>query len=195
MTLAILICTVPDRFERLKRLKNVLEPQVERFKDRVFIQINDEGRSMPTGTKRNKLIEQTSSDYFCFIDDDDMINAYYLDEIMTGIDKNPDVVTFCGYITTNGHSRVHWQIKLGNKYEERHGMYYRFPNHLAVMKRSLVSKIKFPDIWKQEDYEWAVQIHNRKLLKTEVHIPLELYHYEFDDTKPPYPHARPYVVR
>jgi glycosyltransferase involved in cell wall biosynthesis len=195
MTLAILICTLPERFEKLKRLKNILEPQVERFKDRVSIHINDAGESVPTGTKRNLLIEQSSSDYFCFVDDDDYLHAYYVDEIIKGIDQNPDVVTFCGYITTNGHSRTHWEIKLGNKYEERRGVYYRFPNHLAVMKRSLVRHIKFPDIWKQEDYEWAYQIHQRRLLKTEVHIPLELYHYDFDDTKPPYKNARSYVVR
>jgi len=192
-SLAILICTLPERFEKLKRLKNILEPQVERFKDQVQIVCNDAGRSIPTGTKRNLLIEQTSSDYFCFIDDDDWVHSYYVDEIVKAMESSPDVITFCGWITTNGHSRVNWQIKLGNRYEERNGMYYRFPNHLAVMKRELVRHIKFPDVWKEEDYQWAVQIHNRKLLKSEVHIPLELYHYDFDETKPPY--ARPNGVR
>ncbi len=192
MTLAILICTTPDRAAKLQRIKNILSPQVQRFKDKVFMSIHDGGRSIPTGTKRNMLIEQTSSDYFCFIDDDDVVASYYVDEIVKAMDKSPDVITFNGYITTNGKNRVNWEIKLGNKYEERDGMYYRFPNHLAVMKRELVRHIKFPDVWKQEDYHWALQIHNRKLLKTEVHIPLELYGYEFDDRKPSYQnHGRP----
>jgi glycosyltransferase involved in cell wall biosynthesis len=178
MTLAILICTLPERFEKLKRLKNILEPQVERFKDRVFIKINDSGRQMPTGTKRNWLIEQTQSDYFVFVDDDDLVHAYYLDEIVKAMDSNPDVITFCGYITTNGANRVNWQIKLGNEYVEKNGMYYRWPNHLAVMKREKVRHIKFPDVWQLEDYRWSEQIAQRQLLKTEVHIPLELYHYD-----------------
>lgn len=194
-SLAILICTTPDRHDKLHRLNNSLIPQVERFKDHVFISYHDAGRHLPTGSKRNQLIEQTSSDYFCFIDDDDHVSAFYVDEIVKAMESSPDVITFCGWITTNGAHRVNWQIKLGNKYEERNGMYYRFPNHLAVMKRELVRHIKFPDVWKQEDYQWAKQIHDRKLLKTEVHIPLQLYHYDFDDRKQPYQDARSYKIR
>jgi glycosyltransferase involved in cell wall biosynthesis len=190
LTLAILICTLPERFEKLKRLKNILEPQVERYKDRVFISVNDAGRQVPTGTKRNNLIEQTQSDYIVFADDDDQVTAFYVDEIVKAMESQPDVITFCGYMTTNGQHRTHWEIKLGNRYEERNGMYYRFPNHLSVMKRELVNLVKFPDVWVQEDYLWAKQIHDRKLLKTEVHIPLELYHYQFETTKPSYQRVR-----
>jgi len=183
--LAILICTLPERFEKLKRLKNILEPQVERNKE-VFISYNDQGRQTPTGAKRNLLIEQTQSEYICFIDDDDLVHSYYVDEIVKAMQSNPDVVTFCGWMTTNGGHRVNWEIKLGNKYEERNGMYYRFPNHLSVMKRELVRHVKFPEVWQQEDYIWAKHIHDQKLLKTEVHIPLQLYWYDFDDRKQPY---------
>lgn len=193
MTLAILICSLPERSNTLKRLTNVLEPQIERYKDQVYYSVHDAGRHLATGTKRNQLIEQTDSDYFCFIDDDDMVSSFYIDSIMKALEANPDVVTFCGWMTTNGVHRREWTIKLGSQYTEKNGHYYRFPNHLTVMKRKLVEDIKFPDLWKQEDYIWAKQIHDRRLLKTEVHIPLQLYHYDFDDTKPPY--AEPARVR
>lgn len=178
MTLAILICTLPERFEKLKRLKNILEPQVERFKDRVFISCHDAGAQLPTGSKRNQLIAQTQSDYFCFIDDDDMVSAYYVDEIIKAMDQNPDVITFNGWYTEFGNNRRNWEIKLGNEYVEKNGMYYRWPNHLAVMKREKVRHIKFPDVWQQEDFRWSQEIARRQLLKTEVHIPLDLYHYD-----------------
>jgi GT2 family glycosyltransferase len=133
---------------------------------------------MPTGTKRNWLIEQTQSDYFCFIDDDDVVSAMYVSEIVKAMESSPDVITFNGYITEYGKNRKNWEIKLGNDYVDKDGVYYRWPNHLAVMKREKVRHIKFPDIWEQEDFKWSEQIANRKLLKTSIHIPLELYWYD-----------------
>ena len=180
--LAILICTVPDRVDKLRRLTNVLDPQIERYKDSVFKMINDKARNLPTGTKRNNLIEGTQSDYFCFIDDDDMISACYIDEIMKALESNPDVVTFDGWYTEFGMNRRNFTIRLGSRYfdDPYHPEFYyhRFPNHLAVMKRNLVNHVKFPDVWQQEDFLWSSQIANRKLLKTEVHIPQMLYHYD-----------------
>src|SRR5690606_23460158 len=82
MTLAILICTLPDRSIKLRRLLAILDPQIKQFPDRVFYRIHDGGRSMPTGTKRNQLITQTQSDYFVFIDDDDVISPDYVSEIL-----------------------------------------------------------------------------------------------------------------
>lgn len=183
MTLAILICTLPERADKLKRLTNVLDPQIERYKDQVFRRVKDQGRSIPTGTKRNNLIEETQSDYFCFIDDDDMVSAFYVDEIMKALETNPDVVTFNGWYTEfGGPIRRNFTIRLGSKYYDNPNhpefYYHRFPNHLAVMRRSLVNHIKFPDIWEQEDFQWSEKIANHRLLKTEAHIPLMLYHYD-----------------
>lgn len=177
-SLAILICTLPERADKLKRLTNILDPQIERYKDSVFRTVNDRSSALPTGTKRNNLIEGTTSDYFCFIDDDDIVTGFYLDEIMKAIAQGPDVITFRGWITTNGTNRVNWTIKLGEKYEERNGHYYRWPNHLAVFKRDLVRRFKFPDVWQQEDYAWSKKINDSRVLKTEVHIPEMLYHYD-----------------
>jgi len=165
------------------------EPQVERFKDRLFIQCNDAGSQIPTGTKRNILIEQTTSDYFCFIDDDDVVSGYYVAEIVKAMDQNPDVITFNGWYTEFGANRRSWEIKLGNDYIEKNGIYYRWPNHLAVMKREKVRHIKFPDVWQMEDFRWSEQIAIKKLLKTEVHIPLDLYHYDCNP-KPSYQRVR-----
>lgn len=178
MRLAILICTLPERADKLKRLTNILDPQIDRYKDSVFRMVNDRSSSLPTGTKRNNLIEGSQSEYFTFIDDDDLVSMYYVDEIMKAIAQGPDVITFQGWITTNGANKVNWTIKLGEKYEERNGHYYRWPNHLAVFKRVLVNRFKFPDVWQQEDFMWSKQINDSKVLKSEVHIPMQLYHYD-----------------
>jgi glycosyltransferase involved in cell wall biosynthesis len=192
MKFMILICTLPERASKLKSLTYSLDKQLV---EGVDYKIHDGGRGLPTGTKRNYLIEQTQSEYFSFIDDDDHISNDYVAEIMKGIETNPDVITFNGWYTEHGHNKRNFTIRLGSAYYEDkndHNFYYhRFPNHLAVFKRSLVQHIKFPPIWQLEDYKWAEQIHNRKLLKTEYHIPKMLYHYDCN----PQQYARPARVR
>ena len=186
MKLAILICHLPERADKLRRLLNILEPQIERFKDQVFYKVHDAGSSMPTGTKRNQMIEQSISDYFCFVDNDDVVSENYVSEIIKAIESNPDVVTFDGYMTEHGLNRRNFTIRLGSKYYEDANdpefYYHRFPNHLAIFKRDVVNRFKFPPVWQMEDYTWAKQIHDSGVLKTEVHIPLQLYWY---DCNPP----------
>lgn len=179
MKLCILIPTLNDSYNinKLTRLKNVLVPQIERHRE-VSILINDAGRAMPTGTKRNELIKNSDSEYFSMIDDDDMVPSFYVSELLKAIESNPDVVTFNGWMTNNGTGRKNFVIKLGEKYEERNGVYYRYPNHLCAFKRSVVSHVRFPAIWQQEDYQWATEIMHKKLLQTEVHINEDLYHYD-----------------
>lgn len=174
MKLMILICSLPERAAKLKRLTSILDKQLV---EGVSYKIHDAGRSMSTGTKRNMLLAQTQSEYFSFIDDDDTVSPYYVSRILEATKQNPDVITFQGWMETNGMHRRHFTIKLGSKYEEVNGHYYRFPNHLAVFKRDKVRGVRFPDIYIQEDYQWAKKIHDSRLLQTEVHIPEQLYFY------------------
>jgi glycosyltransferase involved in cell wall biosynthesis len=196
MTWLILICTLPERANKLRRLTDTLNKQKEKYKRLVDIKINDAGRHLPTGAKRNMLIEQSTSDYFSFCDDDDLVSDIYVDQIMHALDHRPDVVTFNGYYTEWGQNRRNFTIRLGSKYYEDAKdpdfYYHRFPNHLCVFKRDLVNRIKFPNIWQREDFQWAEQIHNRKLLKTEFHIPEMLYWY---DCNPVRTHERRTKVR
>lgn len=183
MKLSILIPTLnePESINFLRRLNNILDPQIQRYQGQVEKVINDAPRSMSTGTKRNLLIANSEGDYFVQIDNDDLVPPYYVDELMRAIEHGPDVVTFIGHMTTNGRDKRDFTIKLGSKYEEKNGHYHRFPNHLCCYKRSVVEHVKFPDIWVQEDYQWALRV--QPLLKTEIHINKHMYTYDFR-TKP-----------
>jgi GT2 family glycosyltransferase len=145
---------------------------------------------MTTGEKRNQLIAMTQTDYFCFVDDDDMISADYVSEMVKAMNQQPDVITFNGWMTTNGRDRKNFTIRLGEEYEERGGHFYRFPNHLCAFRRDLVRGIYFPHVWEQEDYQWARRIREYNLLRTEVHIDKDLYYYDFRTDKPPYSRIR-----
>lgn len=180
-SLAILICHLPERAHLLRRLTHALDRQIRNCPG-VFYRINDQGRSLPTGSKRNQMIEQSASDYFCFADDDDMISDDYVKEMSNAIQSNPDVVTFDGYYTEHGSNKRTFTIKLGERYyddpKDKEFYYHRFPNHLCAFRRSVVNSVKFKPIWQREDYEWAEEIRRRGLLKTSVHIPKQLYHYD-----------------
>jgi len=184
MKLSILICTLPETYSinMLQRLRNVLDPQIQNHPE-VEIRIHDAGRSMSTGTKRNELIQNSDSDYFSFIDCDDLVPIYYVDEMLKSIEQGPDVITFIGYMTTNGNNRANFTIKLGSNYNEQNGHYYRWPNHLCAFKREVVKGVHFRDIWVQEDYHWSKAIKDRGLLKSEVHIQKDMYHYDFRSNK------------
>jgi glycosyltransferase involved in cell wall biosynthesis len=190
MILAILICTLPENAAKLNRLLSILNPQIAAFPDQVYYSVHDAGRAMPTGTKRNQLISQTQSDYFVFIDDDDIIDSRYVHHILEAAKQNPDVITFNGWMTTNGADRRNWTIRLGSKYEEKNGHYYRWPNHIVPMKREVVRNVPFPDLWQMEDYQWSKKIHDLNLLKSEVHIDRDLYHYDFFVKPQPRRHGR-----
>lgn len=184
-SLSVLIPTLPERYNLLHRLQKILIPQCEKT-PRVQIIYNDQGRSVCIGQKRNELVQMVTTDYLCFIDDDDVISKDYITEILNAIDQHPDVITFNGWMTTNGSHRKNFVIKLGEKYEERAGVYYRFPNHLCPVKTHLARRVPFPHQLSGEDYSYALGLKNRNLLKTSVHIEKELYHYDFITNKPPY---------
>jgi glycosyltransferase involved in cell wall biosynthesis len=175
MKLSILIPTLPKRKHFLIRLRNILDKQLV---EGVEVIVDDRAEHIPTGIKRNDLISRAQGEYITFIDDDDLISHEYVQLIMAAIKQSPDVITFCGWISTDGGKPIDWVIKLGSDYVPRDGKYYRWPNHLSVMKKSIIKDIKFEPIWKQEDYRWSKIIHDRKILKSEVHINRQLYFYE-----------------
>lgn len=183
MILSILTATLPERATYLKRLADLLNPQIAN-KDVEWL-VDPRPRHVPTGRKRNDLISQSKGDYVCFIDDDDIITRNYVALILEALNGKPDVVTFEGWYTENGRNRVDWVIKLGEKYEARHEngkyMFFRFPNHLSVIKKSIARAVPFPHIYQGEDYQWAVKI--QPFLKTSVHIPEKIYHYDFRTNK------------
>lgn len=184
MMLSILVCSLPEPYnvEKLRRLEGILRPQIEGRDIELLIDASD--RKTPTGTKRNNLISRATGEYFQFIDDDDIVAGCFIKDILWGLRDSPDCVTFRGWMTNNGGNRREWTIKLGSGYYEKDGHYYRWPNHLAVMKKSLVQHIKFPDIWITEDYIWSKAVNDQRVLKTEYHIDKPIYHYDYWDNKP-----------
>lgn len=182
MKLSILICSLHKRKPFLDRLLKVLCPQVEKYSD-VNVIINKDNGELIIGDKRNKLLEEAkSSEFLCFIDDDDLIADSYVDDIVKALETKPDCVGMEGIITVNNRNpkKFTHSIKY-NSWHEKDGVYYRSPNHLNPIKTELALQIKFPSINSGEDQDFSNRI--LPLLKTEVYIDSPIYFYDYRTSK------------
>jgi glycosyltransferase involved in cell wall biosynthesis len=188
MILSILIPSLESRKEFLNQMLFNLHTQITELSawDKIEV-LTDERSHLSTGVKRNSLLNRAEGKHSWFVDDDDEIIKSALSLILNGLNSNPDVIGINGWMTTDDENRVDWEMKLENPYcaTTRDGkeFYLRFPNHIAVMRTEIAKQVKFPDLTMGEDYAWAKEIHDRKLLKTEVIIEEPIYHYKFRSKK------------
>jgi glycosyltransferase involved in cell wall biosynthesis len=184
VTLSLLIPTLPDRKHFLKELLDNLNKQIEacNAEFEVEILIDDRGKHITTGRKRNNLLDMAQGKYVWQIDDDDYIYDYSIKDILKACEKNPDVIGINGVMTTDGKNPVYWEIRLGHPYKaiKKDGKeyYLRHPNHITPMKREHAIKAKFPDKTVFEDYEWAKIINDAGYLKTQEIIDKQIYWYK-----------------
>lgn len=184
MKLSILIPSLENRAHLLRRLLINLESQTT---DNVEIILDVDKGIKKIGEKRNDLIARAKGEYIVFIDDDDNVPSYYIDEILKALKTNPDCVGLKGILTyTNNPNRVETFLHyLGSNYYTDGITHYRYPNHLNPMKRELVKDIKFKEINMGEDYDWATQIMKLNLLKSSYEIPRDkvMYYYMYNPKK------------
>jgi len=180
--LSILIPTLPERSELLKMLSYNLWLQSSVY-DSIEIVFDDSIKDT-IGRKRNNLLQSASGEYIAFVDDDDRVSDDYIERIMYGIKWSPDCCSLKGIYTVDGknqqifeHSLKYneWKTNLENypmiKYE-------RYPNHLNCIRADIAKQFKFPEINHGEDHNWAKQIHESGLLKTEHYIESIIYYYD-----------------
>lgn len=183
--LSILIPTINRHLGYLSVLLRSLNEQIENggFGDMVEIIVLD-GETETTGAKRNTLLESAKGEYVTFVDADDEVSPDYIGEILKAVESNPDVVSFDGFMTTNNSNRENFKIGKDLPYmtsfdENGKNLYLRHNNHLSPVKRGIALQIKFPDKTQFEDYDYCVRLKESKLIKTEVYIAKDLYHYKF----------------
>jgi glycosyltransferase involved in cell wall biosynthesis len=189
MSLNILIPTVPQRAENFNNLLRNLYSQIDKLSafNRVEILFDNDKPEReggkPTGEKRNELLMRARGEYIWFIDDDDEIYPWAIEEVLKASETSCDVMAINGDYTVDGAGHRRWFIALGNPYEaawiDGHEVYLRYPNHITPMKRTLVNKFRFPLKSNFEDKEWADQIKEAGVLKTETLIDKPLYHYKY----------------
>lgn len=186
IVLSILICSLEKRKDMLDRLLQSLEMQVvHALLKQVEILFEVDNGGIPTGTKRNLLLQRAKGKYVIFIDDDDFVPEYYIEELITAAGSDADCFGMTGIMLTNGADEKKWIICLGCPYtaerdENGKEFYKRFPNHITGIKREIAIKFPFPDVTVGEDYQFASAMRNADVLKTEYKIerhPMYIYDY------------------
>lgn len=179
--LSILICTLVGRDDKLKRLLNILEPQLT---SEIEVLTCKDNKQFTIGAKRNSLVNESKGKYVCFIDDDDRVSQNYISLIMEGINKDVDCCSLTGIITINGRNPRTFIHSLQYKsYYERNKIYYRPPTHLNCIRSGIVRQFPFPEIDWAEDSAQAMAMSNAGVIKTEHYIKNVLYFYDYLDTK------------
>lgn len=183
--LTILIPTLPQRKRFFDRLWNELLIQIHKEgTDEVVIEGNA-ATDICIGTKRNRMMEEVTTEYMAFFDDDDMPGPNYIKHLMEGIDKGVDCCSLTGIITTDGANPkkfVH-SIKYDSLFTGDDGVYYRPTMHINCLKTEHARKAVFPEWRTSEDSKWAMDLQHTGVLKTEHYIDEVIYHYEYVSNK------------
>lgn len=178
MRLSILVATVGQRQERFTNLLTELLKQAYEHEGEVEIVAYWNNGELPMSTIRQKLVEEASGDYTCFVDDDDMVPPYYVGEILKATEKDVDYVGWQMQYYNNGelakptfHSLVY-----DSWYEDDKG-YYRDVSHLNPIKHTIALEVSFEaPAGTPEDALWATRI--APYLNVESYINKVMYFYQ-----------------
>lgn len=177
--LSILVCSLNSRDHFLQRLVKRVNPQLT---DEVEFLVNVDDGNKSIGQKRNELVNGSTGQYVCFVDDDDLVAEDYVSRILTAIRSEPDCVGIEGVITFDGKNKKKFIHSVRyREWFERRGIYYRCCNHLNPVKRELALKVPFPEKNSGEDHDYSMQMIQH--LHNEVFLQGPMYFYEFRSSK------------
>lgn len=172
--LSILVATLGQRETRFKRLLDVLTPQLTDQTELVAYWNNFE---RPLYEIRQALIESAKGKYVCFVDDDDLVPKYYVEEILKAAKSDPDYIGWRMqlYMGDTPAKPTFHSIKYPDWSEDEHG-WYRNVSHLNPIKKTIAQKVPWevPE-GTPEDSPWAARVF--QYIKSEEYIDRPMYFY------------------
>lgn len=183
MKLSILIPTLESRREQFESISNKLSKQIHgKYDDEAVVIYHLDNKEKTVGKKRNELVEKAKSDYVVFVDDDDEVASDYVASLLEAINTGADVITFTADVSIDGGKpKPCYYSKNYEKDSNTETHYERLPNHICCIKRDIAKVVKFPDINRGEDSDFAKKLH--PLLETETKLDKVLYYYNYDSKK------------
>lgn len=198
MKLSLLICSLVDRSDSLRHLVNdnlfhqasfhthlidTRNDSVLSFHkaDEVEIIINIDNGEKSTGQKRQELLEAATGEWVIYIDDDDTVPSYYIEELLKATESGADCFAINGCMTTDGQDWIQWFISKDypdvTVKEGKRRYYRRFTNHITAVKRRIALQAGFPRISNAEDKAYSTGLRGK--LHSEYTIEKPMYHYQF----------------
>lgn len=175
MTLDILVCSIVHRTRQLTALLEELERQ---RRPGVGVRVFRDNLETGYGDKCQALLESSAADYVCFVDDDDMVAPYYVDEILAALESNPDYVGFHVAYTEDGVLQV--PVIHSLRYREWRNLptiLERDIVHFNPIRRNLALRAKWEG-GNGADRRWADQLRALGCVRVEAFVPAEIYHYQ-----------------
>lgn len=190
--LSILIPTTIDRsyeyWRLIDRLKSIY-PNIGI--DGIVEEVTDHaGKEITIGEKREGLYKYARGVYSWQIDDDDDIADNAIELILDVIrGPRPDCITFREHCMING---VHYKSNHSLQYEDWEGdgqrefadgfHFHRTPFMKSVIRTDIARSVPVPYVRWSEDHQWSQAL--KPHLKTEVHIPADIYYYQHVSSDP-----------
>lgn len=180
----ILICSVVKRTDDLCSLLAYLSEQIV---DGVTVTVCLDNCELSYPAKSQKLLDNASSLYVSFIDDDDTVAPDYIPEIMSILAVHrlkfgvfPDYVGYNVLYTKDGEQVLPVQHSLHykgwNVIDEDPEVLTRDIVQFNPIKRELALLGKWEDPGWQADWRWANQVRASGQVKTQAFIPAMMYH-------------------
>jgi len=182
--LSILVCSVHSRYKTfLPKIQEQLYDQLaalsEDDQQRVEIIVLTDNKQMMLGHKRNTMIDIAQGNYIVFVDDDDRIADDYISTLLNATAKGTDAIVFTAMVSLNGEpAKPCYYSKVHRRDYNKPDAYYRIPNHICCVKRSVSLKSSFPNILYGEDAGYGKLLLPH--LKTEHVIDKVLYYYDYN---------------
>jgi hypothetical protein len=184
----ILVPTLGERRALFERLMAGLLPQLNPYAGRVRVVgwFNNGSPSLPK--IRQRMVETSPADYVSFVDDDDLVSPYYVDEVTGVLEARPDYVGFQVQCYSDGAPTAvaHHSLEF-NRWRNMPGRYERDISHINPIKTRLARRARFDQVGagRAEDRAWAGQLRRARVLKTQAFIPRIMYHYLFSTSREP----------
>ena len=182
--LSILVCSVHTRYDNFlinieTQLFDQLNALPEGDQQRVEIIVLTDNKQLMLGHKRNTMIDIAQGKYIAFVDDDDRVADDYIATLLAATEKDTDCIVFTAEVSLNGEpSKPCYYSKDIRRDYNKPNAYYRIPNHICCVKRSVSLKSSFPNILYGEDAGYGKVL--LPFLKTEYKIDKVLYYYDYN---------------
>lgn len=184
IALSVLVCSVHTRYKTfLPKIQDQLYDQLnalaEADQQRVEIIVLTDNKQMMLGHKRNTMIDIAQGEYIVFVDDDDRIADDYIAQLLTATASGADSIVFQAEVSLNGEpAKLCYYSKDYKRDYNKPSTYYRIPNHICCIKRSVSLKSSFPNVLYGEDAGYGKVL--LPFLKTEHKIDAVLYYYDYN---------------
>ena len=185
MKLSILIPALTSRRRMRRHLEASLLAQSREFDDVEVLVDEDDGRA-PSGEKRNRLVQGSRGEYFAFVDDDDLVDRGYVQQLRAGCRTGADVVSFSVRRTDPARpTRIHaFSIRYRDRQQLADGKLGMMANHLCAWRREVGAAVSFPpNLGYNDDVFWYKPLLASGLVTSEEHVARVLYTYRFDPVR------------